>query len=89
MRSFGGQSQIRQESQKKYPDNQSFDMSSFHGRIEHYPHNHNSNYKNEFNDMSSMNLTYEQQQFHFSKQSQMVVGFANLPINPNLQQFNE
>ena len=39
--------------------------------------------------MSSMNLSYEQQQYHFSKQSQMVIGFQNLPVNPNLMKFNE
>jgi hypothetical protein len=64
-------------------------MSSFHGNFEHYPHNRNSHYINDFNDMSSMNLTYEQQQLHFSKQSQMVVGVQNLPVNPNLMKFNE
>ena len=64
-------------------------MSSFNGHIEHYPHNHNSHYINEFNDMSSMNLSYEQQQYHFGKQSQMVIGFQNLPVNPNLMKFNE
>jgi hypothetical protein len=36
-----------------------------------------------------MNLSYEQQQYHFSKQSQMVIGFQNLPINPDLKKFNE
>ena len=53
--------------------------------------NNNSNYKNDFQDLPNYNMMSNEShgQNRMREQPLMVIGIQNLPINPNLQQFNE
>lgn len=53
--------------------------------------NNNSNYKNEFQDLQNYNLMGQENHDYSRVREQplMVIGIQDLPINPDLKQYNE